>query len=468
MPNPNADAVSPGEFVLHYRIQQRLGAGGMGVVYKALDTRLGRSVALKFLPINLGGDFSSRERLLREAMAASAIDHPNMGAVHAIEDAGDNRPFIVMAYYEGETLRARLDRGPLPPAQAIDIALQTARGLACAHELGIIHRDIKPSNLILTRDGTVKIVDFGLAKISGAGDLTKTGTTIGTAAYMSPEQAVHTAIDHRTDLWSLGVVLHEMLGGDVPFHGESALAQLYAVVHQEPDPLLGAPPALAAIAARCLRKPAQERYATARELMEALERARSGLYAGVPTETVTMVKPERSAGRKPLMMALLAIALLVCAGLLWLILSRSRGTSPPKIEVAATAVPPPPPAEKTKPAVEAQTTPPKAQPTPGEPKLPPLRRALSASEYGGPLRGELQWSGTLANRETLTLQAGHVVSGSLSDDLPLAPINIEVEPSGVEVIEKPSPRNQWDRLVLRNASGSPITKITIRWRIARQ
>jgi hypothetical protein len=459
----------------------------MGVVYKALDTKLRRYVALKFLSADLGSEPSYRERLLREAMAASAIDHPNMGAVHAIEEIDGGRPFIVMAYYEGETLKDRLGRGPLPTAEAIDIAIQVARGLAKAHEQGVIHRDIKPSNLILTRDGVVKIVDFGLARILGADNLTKTGTTVGTAAYMSPEQAMHAELDHRTDIWSLGVVIHEMLRGDVPFHGESAIALLYGVVHHAPDPLTGAPPALAAIVSRCLKKHPQERYGAACDLIDEMERGRAGMIGGAETETVLMPESRRSVRRTPIAIATAAVLVVVAASVLGWELTRSATPVHTKAEAAAPSVPSPTPVQTAEPApkVSATTVPeqvvPKAEPparqtgpsaSQAEPasalaKLPPLRRALSAAEYGGPLHGELQWSGTLASGRTLTIQAGHVLSGSLTDDLPLAPITEEVAPAGIGVIEAPSARNQWDRLVLRNDSGGVVSNITVRWKIAR-
>ncbi|HTS31823.1 MAG TPA: protein kinase [Bryobacteraceae bacterium] len=465
---PFAEAVSPGECILHYQIEQRLGAGGMGVVYRALDLKLKRRVALKFLPPGLGTDLTSRERLLREAMAASALDHPNMGAVHAIEDAG-GRTFIVMAYYEGETLKDRLDRGPLPPSQAINIALQAARGLAKAHECGIIHRDIKPSNLIVTRDGTVKIVDFGLARISGTDSLTKTGTTMGTAAYMSPEQAVHSEMDCRTDLWSLGVVLYEMLRGDVPFHGESAVGVLFAVVHQPPDPPTGIPPRIAAVVDKCLRKPPAERYRTAAELIADLERLSSGADERASTVTIPPAKPVEARRRQPIVLAVCAAVVLLGVVLAGLALSRKSGSAPAQVATVPPPIAAAPSARKSEPPAEsaaAKSTPvSKAETPPPAVKLPPLRRALSAAEYGGPSHGELQWTGKLPDHETLTIQAGHVVHGSLSDDLPLVPITIEVTPPGLSIVEPPSTRNQWDRLVVRNDAGRTLTEITVRWKL---
>ena len=177
-----------GQTISHYRVLEKLGGGGMGVVYKALDTHLDRHVALKFLPPELTRDDDARVRFTREAQAASALDHPNICTVYDIDSSPDGQLFIAMAYYEGETLKKRIEHGPLPIDEALDIAAQVAQGLSKAHDDGIVHRDIKPANLMLTKDGFVKIVDFGIAKLMGVTGPTQTGTTLGTVSYMSPEQ----------------------------------------------------------------------------------------------------------------------------------------------------------------------------------------------------------------------------------------------------------------------------------------
>ncbi len=206
-----------GSVVSHYKILEKLGEGGMGVVYKAEDTRLKRTVALKFLPPDLTRDPDAKERFIHEAQAASSLQHNNICVVYDIDETDDGQMFISMECLEGETLKKEIERGPLKIEEALDIAIQIARGHTKAHESGIVHRDIKPANILITSDGVAKIVDFGLAKLSGRTMLTKTGSTLGTAPYMSPEQASGGVVDHRTDIWSLGVVLYEMIAGRRPF-----------------------------------------------------------------------------------------------------------------------------------------------------------------------------------------------------------------------------------------------------------
>jgi len=224
-----------GETVSHYRILEKLGGGGMGVVYRAEDTHLGRDVALKFLPPELTRDREARERFTLEARAASALDHAHICTIHDIDETDDGRLFIAMTCYSGETLKARLARGPLEIEDAIEIARQIASGLERAHQAGIIHRDIKPANLIVTEHGEVKILDFGVAKLAGEAGLTRTGSTLGTLAYMAPEQAGGTEIGPATDLWALGVVLYEMLTASLPFEGRGEAETLAAIVARDPE-----------------------------------------------------------------------------------------------------------------------------------------------------------------------------------------------------------------------------------------
>ena len=258
----------------HFRIEEELGGGGMGVVYRARDMHLDRQVALKFLTAPLAQDSRARSRFLVEARAASRIDHPNICTVHEIGETRDGRIFIAMAHYGGETLDRRIQRGPLPLAEALDVAVQTARGLASAHAHEVIHRDIKPANLIVTPEGLVKILDFGTAK-TGDAALTQAGSVVGTAAYMSPEQAEGDPIDHRTDLWSLGTVLYEMIAGTPPFQGAAPSAVIYSILCEEPTPLLELDPELPAeldaVARRLLEKDARKRYSSAEELLDDLE-----------------------------------------------------------------------------------------------------------------------------------------------------------------------------------------------------
>ena len=225
-----------GQTVSHYRIVDKLGEGGMGVVYKAEDTALQRTVALKFLPPELTRDTDAKQRFLHEARAAARLDHPNICTVYEVGEA-EGQLFLAMACYEGMTLREKLQEGPLPWAEATALAMQAAAGLSEAHAHGIVHRDIKPANLFLTSKEQLKILDFGLAKLSGASVLTKDGSTLGTAAYMAPEQVRGEAADARSDLWSLGVVLYEMVTGRPPFQGEYAQAVMYGIVNEDPFPM---------------------------------------------------------------------------------------------------------------------------------------------------------------------------------------------------------------------------------------
>jgi serine/threonine-protein kinase len=271
----SGDGFAGGNTIGPYCLVRELGSGGMGIVYLAHDPRLDRNVALKLLPPFVSADPDAKRRFVEEAKAASALDHPNIGTIYEIDETDDGRSYIAMAYYEGETLRDKLARGPLPIDEALDVARQVATGLGAAHERGIVHRDIKPANVIITPEGVAKIVDFGVAKVAGGSDLTRTGTTVGTVAYMSPEQANSRPVDHRTDLWSLGVVLYEMLAGERPFLGAQDALVIYSILHEDPDPLSehrpDIPAAVQAAAHKLLQRDPAARYQSATDFLTAGE-----------------------------------------------------------------------------------------------------------------------------------------------------------------------------------------------------
>ncbi|MCK6562089.1 protein kinase [candidate division KSB1 bacterium] len=273
-----------GQTISHYKIIEKLGGGGMGVVYKAEDTKLKRLVALKFLPPELTRDEEAKERFIHEAQAAAALDHPNICDIHEIGETEEGQLFIVMAYYAGETLKKQMARGKLQVAEVIDIAIQVAQGLAKAHEHGMTHRDIKPANIMVTSEGAAKIVDFGLAKLAGQVQLTKAGTTLGTAAYMSPEQTHGQDVDHRADIWAFGVVLYEMLTGQLPFKGEYEQAIIYSILNETPHPIASlranVPPELERIVNLCLAKKATDRYQQMTELLADLRALKQSLEYG--------------------------------------------------------------------------------------------------------------------------------------------------------------------------------------------
>ncbi|MEJ2616223.1 MAG: serine/threonine-protein kinase, partial [Ignavibacteriaceae bacterium] len=231
-----------GEIILHYKILENLGEGGMGVVYLAEDTKLKRQVAIKFLPLNISSNEEERKRFEIEAQAAAALNHPNIATIYSIEES-DGQMFIVMEYIDGKELKEIIEHKhveaeyiqTLQMNEVINYATQIAEGLEAAHKKGIIHRDIKSSNILITDENKVKIMDFGLAKVDKSAHLTKVGTTIGTAAYMSPEQARGEEVDKRTDIWSFGIVLYEMLTGELPFKGDYDQAVIYSIMNSEPE-----------------------------------------------------------------------------------------------------------------------------------------------------------------------------------------------------------------------------------------
>ncbi|NIO37178.1 protein kinase [Candidatus Bathyarchaeota archaeon] len=257
-----------------YKIIEMLGEGGMGIVYKAKDTRLKRTVALKFLPAELTKDKEAKKRFVQEAQAAAALEHPNICIVHEVDEA-DEQTFISMSYIEGQNLKAMLKDGPLDVDEAKDIAIQVAEGLREAHEKGIVHRDIKPANIMLTKKGQAKITDFGLAKLSWGVDLTKTSTIVGTVAYMSPEQARGEEVDHRTDIWSLGAMLYEMLTGKRPFEKDQEHALIYSILNEDPVPINSLrsdiPGHIEKVIRKALEKDASKRYPDILELIQGLK-----------------------------------------------------------------------------------------------------------------------------------------------------------------------------------------------------
>lgn len=279
-----------GKTVSHYKILEKLGEGGMGVVYKAEDTRLKRLVALKFLsPQTVGGE-EGEKRFVSEAQAAAALDHPNICTVYEIDQA-EGQTFIAMAYLDGVSLKEKLDEKPLKLEDALDLAIQIAGGLQEAHEKKIVHRDMKSSNIMVTTKGQTKIMDFGLARQVGKTMITKEGTSMGTAAYMSPEQAQGEAVDHRTDIWSFGVILYEMLTGRLPFRGDYEQAVVYSILNEEAEPVTGLrtgiPMELERIVNKAMSKNREERYQNVNDMLVDLRAVRKGLEADTSTTGLT-------------------------------------------------------------------------------------------------------------------------------------------------------------------------------------
>ncbi|HEY4643921.1 MAG TPA: serine/threonine-protein kinase, partial [Bacteroidota bacterium] len=262
-----------GQTVAHYKILEKLGEGGMGVVYKALDTKLNRHVALKFLPPTVANDADETARFLHEARAISSLNHPQIATIHTVEEVGENN-FIVLEYIEGGTLRQKIKQQQLPLRQALEYAIQIAKGLAHAHMRGIVHRDVKTDNVMITADGQIKVTDFGLAKLKGVTRITRTGSTVGTAAYLSPEQARGEEVDHRTDIFSFGVVLYELLTGEVPFRAEHEAALIYLILSEQPRVPSAldrrTPPRMDSVVMKMLEKDRSQRYQNMEEVLKNL------------------------------------------------------------------------------------------------------------------------------------------------------------------------------------------------------
>ena len=339
--------------ISHYEILEKIGEGGMGIVYKAHDTTLDRLVALKFLPAHLSSSEADKARFMQEAKAASSLNHPNVCTIYAIEEH-ERQLFIAMEFVDGQTLAERKDS--ISFKQAIDIGVQVAEGLAAAHEKGIVHRDIKPENIMLRKDGIVQIMDFGLAKLFGpvnASRLTKPGATMGTVGYMSPEQVQGQEVDHRTDIFSLGVVLYELLAGGSPFKGIHETAVMYEIVNVEPQPVSllkeGIDPRIDEIILECLEKDKEDRYQSAKEIAKDLRKFRnssanrkSRVYstsraeiasgAGLSTHTLHPVPSAAEGGRRTtglsrfvrpgIVPRALSVILLIALVAAWLVLHR--------------------------------------------------------------------------------------------------------------------------------------------------
>ena len=418
-----------GRTISQYEILEKLGAGGMGVVYKARDTKLNRLVALKFLPPHLSASPEEKHRFLHEARAASALDHPNIGVVHDIGETPDGQMFIVMAYHEGETLKARIERAyeqgetvldkvarGLSIAEALDIARQIAAGLAKAHEHGITHRDIKPGNVIITTDGVAKIIDFGLAKLSNA-TATIAGSTKGTAAYMSPEQATGKEVDARTDVWSLGVALYEMLAGALPFQGAHQAAQISAILSTKPKPLRelrpDVPEEVERIVARALEKDAARRYASGAELARDLAACLARISAPV------FAAPARRRVAVPLAVA----AAVILAGAAWF------GWRQSKIRWAH------------------------------EQALPEIERLAGAGKVGDAF---------LLARQAASYIEGDPALAKLWGEVSVE-FSAETDPPGAEVEIQPfsQPESQWMRLGTTPFGGVRVPRTFARWRITK-
>lgn len=325
-----------GKTVSHYKILEKLGEGGMGIVYKAEDTKLKRMVALKFLPRDLTKEQGAKKRFLTEAQAAATLNHCNIVTVHEI-DEHEEMVYIAMEFVQGENLKEKAGSGPLEIDEVLRLAMQMAGGLREAHERGVIHRDIKSANIMVNEKGQVKIFDFGLAKLKGQTMLTKAGTMLGTAAYMSPEQTQGAVVDQRSDIWSLGVVLYEMVTGEIPFKGEYVQAVIYSILNEEPEPVSSlradVPVELERIINKMLAKNPAERYQTVGHLLEDVKTLKED-----STPEVSLSKKETSPGiaikywRKSIITAFVILAAAVLLTAFLFVFKKKPGPVGPVIE----------------------------------------------------------------------------------------------------------------------------------------
>src|SRR6056297_1602775 len=314
------------ETISNYEILEKLGEGGMGQVYKAFDTKLERNVAIKLMLPQVQSGESSKERFIQEAKSASALDHPNICTIYEIGETDDGSLFIAMAYYEGESLQEYLKREIPSYDEALDIAIQVAKGLECAHQSDIIHRDIKPANIMITESGIVKIVDFGLAKLAGVAHLTQTGSTLGTAAYMSPEQVKGGSVDHKSDVFSCGVVLYELFTGIQPFKSDYYHGMMYAVINEDPPPVCELNPYLPVeleqIVQKAMQKKPENRFQDTNEMVHHLESLQSGSSVdlnrvGSETPAVSDKKLTLINNSKAVVAGVAAIIMIALAGLFY-------------------------------------------------------------------------------------------------------------------------------------------------------
>lgn len=335
-----------GQTISHYKILEKLGEGGMGVVYKALDTKLDRIVALKFLPHHLTANEAEQARFLQEARAASALNHPNVCGIHAIDEY-EGQQFIDMEYVDGVTLRKKLASGPFTVDAAIPYAIQIGEALEDAHTKGIVHRDIKCENIMINSKNMIKVMDFGLAKLKGSLKLTRTSSTVGTLAYMSPEQIQGAEVDGRSDIFSFGVVLYEMLTGHMPFRGEHEAAMMYSIINEEPEPLTkylpGASSELLHIFGRALEKNPEDRYQSVHDMVIDLRRlkkestkvSRTMLVQQVSSSSIIGASeiPQQKSSKNKLLVGIAVLAIIIAAGLYFYLTKMSQQTSSASLSV---------------------------------------------------------------------------------------------------------------------------------------